>query len=286
MSLPLTLAVIIIDLDPNIAQIGPFVLTWHGVFSALGLAAGIWIAAYLGRRQGLREDDIYGTALWGVLGAIVGARLFHVIDALGYYLSNPLQILLINEGGIAIFGAIIGGPIAGVLYAWPRRLPVGKLADLGGIGLILGQAIGRIGDIINGEHHAIETDLPFGVMYVHPNTLGEPGKVVHLAVGYEMILDLIIFGVLLRLWRRVGGDGRLFWIYLGLYSIARFFLSFLRTDPPVVLGMPQAQVISVASLIVSMVALAILYWRQSPSAVSDPVPAGPPSGARRPRKRR
>ena len=279
------LAAIVIDLDPNIVQIGPFILTWHGVFSAIGLAAGIWIAVYLGRRQGLREDDVYGTALWGVVGAIVGARLLHVIDSLSYYARNPWQALLINEGGIAIFGAIIGGPLGGLLYAWPRRLPVGKLADLGGIGLILGQAIGRIGDIINGEHHAIETDLPFGVMYVHPNTLGERGKVVHLAVGYEMILDLIIFVILLRLWRRVGGDGRLFWIYLGLYSIARFFISFLRTDPPVALGMPQAQVVSIASVIVSIVALAILYRR--PSTASDPALAGPaPRPGRRPKKRR
>lgn len=261
-----------IHLDPNIAQIGPFVLTWHGLFSAVGLAAGIWIAAVLGRRIGIREDDIYGTALWGVVGAIIGARLFHIIDSFGYYLQNPLQVFLLNEGGIAIFGAIIGGPIGGFLYAWPRKLPVGKLADLGAIGLILGQAIGRIGDIINGEHHAIPTDLPFGVVYTHPETLGQ-NQPVHLAVGYEMVLDLLIFGALLRLWRHLGGDGRLFWIYLILYSIARFFISFLRFDTIVVLGLRQAQLVSVATIIVSVAMLVWLSTRRGEPELPVPVVA-------------
>lgn len=252
----------ILDLDPNILQLGPFLLSWHGLFSAIGLAAGIWIAAYFGRRMGLSEDDIYGTALWGVVGAIIGARLFHVIDSLSYYLQNPLQIIMINEGGIAIFGAIVGGPIAGAIYARRRRLPVGKLADLGAIGLILGQAIGRIGDIVNGEHLADATDLPFGVQYVNPNTLGQPGQVVHLAVGYEMVLDIVILGILLGLRGRLGGDGRLFWVYLALYSIARFFLSFLRLDTIMILGLREAQLVSLASVVVSVVMLAVLYRRR------------------------
>ncbi|HEX2172528.1 MAG TPA: prolipoprotein diacylglyceryl transferase, partial [Dehalococcoidia bacterium] len=265
-----------IDIDPNILQIGPFVLTWHGVFSAIGLAAGIWSAAFLGKRQGLAEDDIYGTALWGVVGAIIGARLFHVIDSLPYYAQNPGQAFLINEGGIAIFGAVVGGPIGGAIYARWRRLPIGKLADLGALGLILGQAIGRIGDIINGEHYAVPTDLPFGVRYVHPNSLDQRGEVVHLAVGYEMILDLIIFGILLGLWRRLGGDGRLFWIYLALYSIARFFLSFLRLDTIVAFGLRQAQLVAVASVIVSAVMLGLLLWRQGrgPAPVLEVGPGG------------
>lgn len=264
-----------INLDPNILQLGPFVLSWHGLFSAIGLAAGIWLAAYLGRKQGIPEDYVYGTALWGVVGAIIGARLFHIIDSLTYYLQNPLQIFLLNEGGIAIFGAIVGGPIGGVLYAWPRKLPVGKLADLGALGLILGQAIGRIGDIINGEHHAIPTDLPIGVVYTHPNTFGQSGQAVHLAVGYEMVLDLLIFGILLRLWRHLGGDGRLFWIYLILYSIVRFFVSFLRLDTIVVLGLRQAQIVSVASIVVSIVALIWLWNRQGSTRPPALAPAGP-----------
>ena len=141
-----------INIDPNLIVLGPFVLSWHGLFSAVGLGAGIWIAVRLLATSVVPEDEVMTTAFWGTLGALIGARLLHVVDQWEYYRQQPLQILLLNEGGIAIFGAIIGGMLGGFIYARLRRLPVGIMADAGGAGLILGQAIGRIGDVINGEH--------------------------------------------------------------------------------------------------------------------------------------
>src|SRR5262245_33028066 len=135
----------IVNIDPNLIVIGPFVLSWHGLFSAVGLGAGIWIAVRLLRGTVVPEDGVMRSACWCTSGGLVGARLLHVIDQWDYYSQRPLQILLLNEGGIAIFGAILGGTIGGVAYALIRRLPVGLLLDAGGVGLILGQAIGRIG---------------------------------------------------------------------------------------------------------------------------------------------
>src|SRR3954462_8191591 len=128
----------VINVDPNLIVLGPFVLSWHGLFSAVGLGAGIWIAVRLLRDSGVSEDEVMTTAFWCTIGGLVGARLLHVIDQWDYYSQRPLQILLINEGGIAIFGAIVGGTIGGVVYALVRRLPVGLLLDAGGVGLILG----------------------------------------------------------------------------------------------------------------------------------------------------
>jgi phosphatidylglycerol:prolipoprotein diacylglycerol transferase len=188
-----------ISLNPNIVALGPLVFTWHGFFTAVGLGAGVWLAARLGRLYGFSEDDIMSVALWGVIGGVIGARLWHVIDLWQYYAQHPLQILAINEGGLAVYGSAVLGPLFGAIYARRRGFSVGKLADITAPCLILGFAIGRVGDIINGEHHALPTALPWAFVYLHPASLGQLGIPVHPAVEYEMLMDLLIFGVLIWL---------------------------------------------------------------------------------------
>jgi phosphatidylglycerol---prolipoprotein diacylglyceryl transferase len=253
----------VINVDPNLIVLGPFVLSWHGLFSAIGLAAGIWIVARLLRGTVVPEDEVMTTAFWGTIGGLIGARLFHVIDQWSYYSQRPVQILLLNEGGIAIYGAVIGGVLGGYIYARMRRLPVGLLADAAAVGLILGMAIGRIGDVINGEHHGahLPEGTPWAATYVHPNTLGEPGVPVHLAVGYEMVADLLIYGLLLGLWGRLPRAGMLFWLYLLLYSAARYFITFLRVDTIIAFGLTQAQLIAVGSVLVALWFLVYLFSR-------------------------
>ena len=133
------------------------------------------------------------------------------------------------------------------------------------MGLVLAQAIGRIGDIINGQHISIVTNLPWGVVYTHPNSpaLGLPPS--HLAVGYEMVMDLVIFGVLMRLLGRIKPDGTLFLLYLASYSVGRFFLSFLRLDSKTVqLGLNQPQWLSL--FVVIAVLVLFFYRRKSQTA--------------------
>jgi phosphatidylglycerol:prolipoprotein diacylglycerol transferase len=216
--------------------------------------------------------------MWGVIGAIIGARLFHVIDQWDFYSKDPIQIIKINEGGLAIYGTIVGGPVAGAIYAWRKGLNVPRLADVASPPLILGMAIGRIGDIINGEHHGAHAQgFPLAVVYTNPSTLGEIGAPVHLAVGYELVLDLLIFVGLLWLARAVvrtpGGrfgfnwnpryprDGMLFWTYIGAYSLCRFFIQFYRVDTPFALGLSQAQLLSVVSAMIAIWALVFQYQR-------------------------
>ena len=235
--------------------------------------------------------------MWGVIGAIIGARLFHVIDQWDFYAKDPISILKVNEGGLAIYGTIVGGPLAGALYAWRKKLNVGRLADVAAPPLILGMAIGRIGDIINGEHHgAHATGFPLAVVYTNPNTLGEKGVPVHLAVGYEMILDLVIFAGLVWLmrgivrtpegrWRfnwqpRYPRDGMLFWTYLCVYSLGRFFIQFYRQDTPFALGLSQAQLLSVLTAMAAIWMLVFQYQRYRRYGPSQPAAA--PAQARPP----
>src|SRR3990172_3481122 len=157
-----------IAMDPEIGRIGGLLLTWHGVFTAIGIAVGIWVAVQFAKRVGIIEDDAYTVALIAVPAGIVGARALYVIENHDLFGGGDwLDIFAINEGGISIYGALIGGVLGGVAYSLWQKLPIGAGLDAAAFGAILGQGIGRIGDVINGEHLAKTTDLPFSVVYTH-----------------------------------------------------------------------------------------------------------------------
>src|SRR5262249_38124175 len=172
-------------------------------------------------------------------------------------------------------------------------------ADIAAPPLIMGMAIGRIGDIINGEHHGVHASgFPLAVVYTHPNTLGEINVPVHLAVGYEMILDLVIFAFLVWLARgiqrnpkgrwtfawqpRYPRDGMLFWAFLCVYSIGRFFVQFYRVDTPFALGLSQAQLLSVLTAMVAVWFLVYQVNRARRYGPSAPHVAAPPEPERAP----
>ncbi len=236
-----------IPFDPSI-HIGPLAIAWHGIFTAVGILFGVWLPLRLiGPR--MSEDDATAVATWGVVGGIIGARLVHVIDAWQYYLANPLQIFLIWTGGIAVWGGAIGGVLAGVFVAIRRGLPIGFGADAAAPGIALGFAIGRIGDIINGEHWALPCEPPLGlcVGYTFDGAgyLGQPGP-VHLVVAYDLVWNLVSVASALALRGRGLPDGLIFWLAAAWYALGRFLLGFLRiNDPTYVFGLREDQVIGI-----------------------------------------
>jgi phosphatidylglycerol---prolipoprotein diacylglyceryl transferase len=134
-----------IGFDPIIAQLGPFQLGWHGIFTALAVVIAVRLAAYLGEREGISAETIYRVAAWGIVGGMVGARLFHVADHVSYYVANPWLIPAVWEGGIAVYGAFIGGLVAGWIGALRAGLPIWRLLDIAAPAMLVGQAIGRFG---------------------------------------------------------------------------------------------------------------------------------------------
>src|ERR1700694_1787243 len=177
-----------------------------------------------------------------VVMGLIGARLLYVWENFKLFAGQLTRIVIVTEGGISQWGGLFGAMVGA--YVWARRSSFSfwKIIDAGGAGAMIGLAVGRIGDVINGEHPGTPTNAPWGVEYVNPDTLGEPGKVVHPEVAYEMILTLAIVGALLPFHQRLKArlpDGVIGLIYLGVYGAGRFFLSFLRTDPAVFLGMRQ-----------------------------------------------
>ena len=273
--MPLT---IVIDLNPNILRIGPLLITWHGVFAVLGIIAAARLGFWLLEKN---VPDLKGTGdalAWMVVLGLVGARLLYVWENFRLFANGQLlRVFALTEGGISQWGGLFGAAAGG--YIWSRRAKVSfwKMVDAGGPATMIGLAIGRIGDVINGEHHGTPTNLPWGVQYVNPQTLGEPGKVVHPEVAYEMVLCLLILGAFLPFHQRLKArlpDGVVGLIYLGLYAAGRFFLSFLRTDPGVFLGLRQAQVAS--GLMVAIAVIAVPALLQRAAAVAAPAPVTPP----------
>ena len=291
------LNIIRIGIDPDMFEIWNLVLTWHGFFTFVGVAVAVLLVAYWSRKEGISPDTVYSVAVWAILGGVVGARIVHVIDFWGRaYQDNPITVFYVWQGGIAIYGAVLGGFIGGALYMvirnrdgfinfWNRWLPwmgrlnkidmpsVGRLADITAPFILMSMAIGRIGDIINGEHFARVTSLPWGFVYDHPQTVNlyinsfteaSGGKdlpfpavdavpAAHPAVVYEIIYDVIVASILWFFFRnRLRPHGMLFVLFLGMYSLGRFFISFIREDKIWIVGLDEAQIIALITLVITV----------------------------------
>jgi len=269
-----------INIDPDIGTFGPLTLTWHGLFTAIAIAAAVWIIAWIAGRDGYSRDTIYNLALVAIPSGIVGARALYVFEHLDFFRDNPGSIVSITEGGISVIGAIVGGAVGLWLFMVFTKTPgKGLVADATAIGVMAAQGIGRIGDLINGEHHAKVTDLPWGVRYIHPNTLGEFGLTVHpVAGGYEIIGALVIIGLLFLLRRVISVRvGYIFWSYAILYSLMRIAFSPLRTNEQMV-GNSDLSVPQLMSFIVIAISLAAIAYTKL-FVKAAPLPAAPEGGA-------
>jgi len=288
-----------IGIDPEISEIGGLLLTWHGVFTAVGIAAGVYLVAIVGRKHGFLEDDIYSGALLAIPCGIVGARGLFVVERWGESgVENVMDIFRINEGGISIYGALLGGLVGVILYCYFRKLPIRRGADVAVLGGLLGMAIGRIGDLINGEHFAKVSDLPWAVRYtnIHSPSTQHPlcgldpvfrptpdnFCAQHPAVGYEALGDLLILGLLFLVLWYVKRDGLALFGGLLLYSLMRFGVSELRIDSrTIIAGLTTPQVTALFLIPPALIGL-VYCWLQGPSRQpSRPPPATTPAPAAR-----
>jgi phosphatidylglycerol:prolipoprotein diacylglycerol transferase len=111
------LGAIPIGIDPNIVDFGPFLLSWHGFFTFVAVAVAVYLVHRWGTREGMNSDALLSVSVWAIIGGIIGARILHIIDFWDdFYSHNPLSVLFVWQGGIAIFGAILGGFVGGSLY--------------------------------------------------------------------------------------------------------------------------------------------------------------------------
>ena len=269
-----------IGMDPNMFSAGTFVLTWHGFMTFVAVALAVFLTARWAKGQGIVPDTVYAVSVWAIIGGIIGARVVHVIDFWSFYSNDPLEIFALWSGGIAIYGAILGGFVAGAIYCTIAKVPVGKLADITAPALLIAMAVGRIGDIINGEHLAQTTTMPWGLVYSHPASPSNQQYGLtpsHPAIAYEMIWDMVALAMIWPLRNRLRPDGMLFVLYGALYSVGRFFISFLRVDKEYLFGLNEAQIVAI---IVLAVAIPLLAYKAQLVRRPGPAP-GRPARARR-----
>lgn len=252
-----------IDIGPYLISTGSFILSWHGFFSFVAVATAVYLVGRWAPMKGIDPDDIYSIAIWAIVGGIIGARLVHVIDNWGFYQYNPLQILFVWSGGIGIWGGILGGFLGGAAYALIAKHPVGVIADLTAPALLLVQSIGRLGDIVNGEHCAgVANEFILAFSWVNPssnagacaNGIGVPVQPV---IAYEMLWNLGALFVIWKLRDRLKPDGMLFALYLSFYAVGRFLVTFLRQDKVWALGLQEAHFIAILVLVITIPLLII-----------------------------
>ena len=260
---------ITIPIDPIIFSIGHFHLRWYSLIIIAAIMIGYWFVEREAVRKGFKSDEIADSALWIIFAGLIGARLFHVIDHWpDEFAANPIRALYIWEGGLAIWGGVFGGLIALTILARLRHWKLPRLLDAFVPGVVLAQAVGRVGCIITGDSVGKPTNGPFGFAYISPNaTVTQLGVYYTPTPVYEILMNLAIFAILWSLRKKNLPGGVLTLIYLALYSFMRFFITFTSAYKIVALGLNQAQIISIIVLAVSLPLLTITILQKQRGSI-------------------
>ena len=250
-----------IESSPFLVEFGSLILSWHGVFSFIAVAAAVFLVGRWATLRNVDPDDIYSIAMWAIIGGIVGARLVHIIDNLDIYMDNPGKILAIWTGGIGLWGGILGGFVGGAGYAALAKYPVGVVADLTAPAMLFVQSIGRLGDIVNGEHCAKATNQFFGFIWTHSESAARYcanglGVGVQPVIAFEILWNLSCLWIIWTLRNRLKPSGMLFARYLFFYAAGRFIVTFFREDRIWAFGLQEAHFIAIMVLVITVPLLA------------------------------
>jgi phosphatidylglycerol:prolipoprotein diacylglycerol transferase len=264
---------------PRVLGVSP-----HGIGIAIGYFVGTFVMARRARTRNFDEDHVWNAALWGMFGAIVGARVAYIIGHFDQF-ASLLDMLKIWEGGISLVGGLMGGIGAGFLYCKRKGLSFLELMDLAAPGLGIGIALGRSGDLVIGDHLGKQTDGWWGwryqggelispppcvtpdgqPVYASANGCIEPGMVVHQTALYDMIWSLVILGILVLIVdRKPRPRGFMFFSWGVLYALGRVATDFMRVDKTWFgLGLTGSQLTSIAFIL-----LAAIYMVRSRAPVA------------------
>jgi phosphatidylglycerol:prolipoprotein diacylglycerol transferase len=260
---------ITININPVAFSIGTFEVRWYGIMVVLAVVAVIVISLREAKRVGLPEEHIYSVGLWGIIGGIIVSRLFHVIDKWSYYMAHPAQIF--GFEGLTVYGAVVGAMLAVLIYCWVKKVSFWLLGDVIAPGAIVGQAIGRIGCLLNGCCYGLPTSLPWGVVYTNPGSYCPLGESFQPTQIYHLIWNLIGFGILWSLRTRIKPQGSLFLLYLTLYAAGDLSIRFVRVGEPFRSGLffnlQEAQIIGILVLLITVPWLIVRMLRSRKQAV-------------------
>lgn len=255
------------ELDPvafTIPLFGGLEVRWYGLIITLGIILAFTYCAFRSKQEGIKFDDLLDFAIFTVIFGVIGARTFYVLTSIkdGKYTSF-YDIIAIWEGGLAIYGGVIGAAAAVVVFCKIKKMPCGPLLDVGGLGLLIGQMIGRWGNFMNREAHGAVTDsfLKMGladaagnVTYYHPTFL------------YESLWNLVGFIALHFYTKRRKFDGEVFALYVAWYGLGRAWIEGMRTDSLYLFGtgIRVSQLLAVVSFAGAAALIAYVWIKRNP----------------------
>lgn len=257
---------------------------WYGIIICMGILAGLLIAIWVAKKTNQNPDTYSELLIYALVGAIIGARLYYVAFSWDQYKDNLMDIFALREGGLAIYGGIIGAAIVCVVFSKVKKINVWVLMDTGVIGLVLGQAIGRWGNFFNMEAFGGYTNNLFAMaikvseakyipdeVYEKVLTINDTAYIqVHPTFLYESIWCLGVLALLLAYLKHKRFDGELFYLYLIGYGLGRVWIEGLRTDQLLLAhtNIPVSQVLS-AVLIFGAIISVIVGRRKTKKGISD-----------------
>ena len=244
-----------LKIDPVAFSIGSFNVYWYGIIIGFGFILALIFALTNLKKFGIKRDDFIDCVLVGLICGILGARLYYVIFRWDYYSQHLNEILAVHNGGLAIYGGVIGSVLGGCIIAKIKKMNIPAVLDVAGMGFLIGQGIGRWGNFVNQEAFGIETDLPWRMVSENTNNIG-----VHPCFLYESLWCLLGFFILF-FWgiKYRKYDGQLALMYIVWYGFERMFVEGLRTDSLYTpfFGLRVSQIIAGLTFIVGAVILVV-----------------------------
>lgn len=265
---------IYLEYVPKSVQIGPVNIALYGIIIALGVLVGFHMADYVGRKAGLPKDIWWDFSVPAIIFSVLGARIYYVVFSWDYYKEHLNQILNIRQGGIAVYGSVIGGFLTLYVFSRLRKVDFVQMADAGVVGLLTGQIIGRWGNFTNREVFGRYTDglfamrLPIEMVRERDISADIAAHItdgvnyiqVHPTFLYESFLNLLLLVAMLLYRRYQKQNGEICLMYLGGYGIIRFFVEGIRTDQLLIghTGIAVSQLLGIILFVAAVAAEIIL----------------------------
>lgn len=264
---PITFPNLGISVDPSPVALRVFGkdIYWYGIIIAVGFVLAVVYMMYRSKDFGVTSDDTLDLVLWTVPIGVICARLYYCIFYWELYADNPISMLYIWQGGLAIYGAVIGGTITVVIVSKVKKIRTGVFLDLASMGVLIGQIFGRWGNFMNREAHGSVTDSFFKmglvdaagqVTYYHPTFL------------YESVWNLVGFiGIHFLSKKKRKFDGEVFLLYIGWYGLGRAWIEGLRTDSLMLFstGIRVSQLVAIVSFVAAAAVLAYVLLKKKPN---------------------
>lgn len=217
---------------PILFHIGPVPVYAYGTLVAIAFLIGLWaVGRSVQKAKITSSDTIIDMGLWILVGGIAGARILFVLLELPYYTEHPLQIFMINQGGLSFYGSLLGGYIGGIWYAKRKKIDVWPIADAMAPWLAMGYSIVRVGCLLNGCCYGLPTHVPWAM-----KCAAEDSLLRHPTQIYALLASLGIFFLLKFAEKKKPFHGFVFWLYLGVYSIARYVIEIYRDSQILAFG--------------------------------------------------